>query len=699
MSSSRRGGRETAAGPRRSAGRSGDARRPSHAPARPAEPLGWSHPGLWLVLLTAASCAVLSVTVRIYDTDFWHHLLAGRVIWQTHAIPTRQVWAWSTFGTPDMNASPLFRALVWPFWAVAEVPGLFAWRWLTTLLAFGLGWLTARRMGARGLTPLLVCILCVLIYRQRSQVRPETLAAVLTALTLWILAIRRAGGRDHTWWLVPIVWVWANAHLSYYLALVILGAFALDEWLPGGSGNAATGRHIGRWPRLLVVGLAAAAAAFINPFGWRAVVLPFQFALFYRHEPIYQMIGELQPVMWSNNAVNGLAIVLILWPLLAIRRGVRQGFDRAELVLCAFASVTMLQTQRLTGSYAVITAPFLARDLDAWVSSRRWPQWTRPAWTRAVLAVATGVALCVPEWRRIEMPIGVGLDMTRYPVRACDFIAAHGMRGRMFNDVYLGGYIAWRFWPDRGRLPFATGTPEAMTREDRDLVTFMAASKPAWRRLDDKYGFDFALLNRRIDSGASYVLDFLDADSTWAMVFADDAAALYVRRARFGALANSFGYRIARGAPEGASALAARAAADPAFDAAYRAELERMARGSEYHSRPNTLLARMDLAAGRLHDARARTLAAIAASPLTPGEHERLGRIALLEGHPAEAVLEFEQERRLRIDGRGVEVWLGQAYQAMGRRDKAIAHYRAELRLDPGNAAAREALAGMGLAP
>jgi tetratricopeptide (TPR) repeat protein len=315
------------------------------------------------------------------------------------------------------------------------------------------------------------------------------------------------------------------------------------------------------------------------------------------------------------------------------------------------------------------------------------------------LAGATCAAVCVPEWRRVEMPLGVGLDMTRYPVRACDWIAAHGLGGRMFNDVYLGGYIAWRFWPERSRLPFATGTPEAMTREDRDLVTYAATSRAMWERLDHKYGFDFALLNRRIETGASFLPDFLDADTSWAMVFADDAAALYLRRARFRSLADSFAYAIARGGPEGTGEMAARAAADPEFASRYRAELERMIRESPYDARPHTLLARLDFAAGRYDSARAHTLASLAASPLTPGEHERLGLIDLATGAPAAALEEFRRERSLRIDGRGIEVRLGQAYQALGQRDRAIAHYRAELRLDAGNEQAREALASLDAAP
>ena len=40
---------------------------------------------------------------------------------------------------------------------------------------------------------------CVaLVYRQRSQIRPETIAAVWFALTLWGLETRRGGGPDQT---------------------------------------------------------------------------------------------------------------------------------------------------------------------------------------------------------------------------------------------------------------------------------------------------------------------------------------------------------------------------------------------------------------------------------------------------------------------------------------------------------------------
>ena len=185
---------------------------PQPAPVS-APPLPLGHPALVGAAVVAAACVAFTVTFRLTDSDLWQHLLVGRVIWQTHAIPMRQIWCWPTWGEPQVLPSWGFRALLWPFWTLGGTLGLFLWRWLTTLLAFGLAWAAARRMGARGLTPLVVVALGALLYRQRSQVRPETLVVVLLALEILILETRRNGGPDRSWWLPMMACAWANVHI------------------------------------------------------------------------------------------------------------------------------------------------------------------------------------------------------------------------------------------------------------------------------------------------------------------------------------------------------------------------------------------------------------------------------------------------------------------------------------------------------
>src|SRR5262249_24393025 len=150
--------------------------------------------------------------------------------------------------------------------------GLYVWRWLTTLVAFSLVWMTTRRMGARGFVPLLALVWGALIYRGRSQVRPETLAPVLVALTVWLLELRRArvragvafGWCDPIFWLVPVVWIWVTAPLSWFLAFVLLGVHALDLMMVPGRRPP----PLATLKRLVLTASAMLAVALLNPFGW-----------------------------------------------------------------------------------------------------------------------------------------------------------------------------------------------------------------------------------------------------------------------------------------------------------------------------------------------------------------------------------------------------------------------------------------------
>src|SRR5678816_2972117 len=127
-----------------------------------------------------------------------------------------------------------------------------------------------------------------------------------------------------------------------------------------------------------------------------------------------------------------------------------------------------------------------------------------------------------PHW------FGFGLDLRRYPVAACDFMAREGVRGRIYNAFFHGGYLLWRFWPDRGRLPFMD-IHQSGTRADRDGQAYAKGSEPAWRTLDTARRFEI-FLGPRYEVTDGEFLDRRDRDSTWALVFVDDAVALYVRR-------------------------------------------------------------------------------------------------------------------------------------------------------------------------
>jgi hypothetical protein len=156
----------------------------------------------------------------------------------------------------------------------------------------------------------------------------------------------------------------------------------------------------------------------------------------------------------------------------------------------------------------------------------------------------------------------------------------HEVRGRGFNDFFLGGYLLWRFWPDPGRLPYFDIHPEDEPVAERIAYRHAFTAAAGWTALEQRRGFDYVLLSRvRLrDPG---LLDVLDADPDWSLVFADDAAALYVRRGgRLQAQAEVLGYRLLPGGGQRERLLAQDVLRDPAVAARLSLELQRQQRES-----------------------------------------------------------------------------------------------------------------------
>ena len=625
------------------------------------------HPALIAAALVAAACLVASASYVLYDTDLWQHLAIGRAIWTLHGIPRTCLWSWPQYGEPQVVSSWLFRVILWPVWSAGGVMGLYLVRWITTLAVFALLWATARAMGARGLLALLVLVWCGLIYRIRTDLRPEILAAPLFALELWILERRRlgvgTGARiDPAWALVPVAWAWANTHVSYYVGLLVPGFYLLDAVLarrPGGRG-------------LAIVALASVAVSFLHPVGWRALWQPFQYLLEWRHDPLFMATGEYRPLPWREHLRSGLPLLLLLWPAVLALRIRRRGLDAVELLLCAFVTLATLSAQRFAAMYAMAAAPFVARDLCEHAAGGRLPRALAGAWPRAALTAGLAVLIALPEWSRHDLPLGIRIDPDIQPAAACDFMARAGVRGRAYNELQLGGYMLYRFWPDRSRLPFINTQPEYTTPEDRRLVIAAYTDAGAWRQLDRRHRFDYVLLERSQSSG-SRLPDILDQDTTWAMVFADDASELLVRRdGPLRPVAERFAYRVLPAGTDARMRLVPQCAADSALRARAMAELETAVASSPRNGSAHHLLGLMMLMDHRPAEARAQLEQALRIARFQSA-HEILGRLALEEGRFGDAARELGRERAL----------YGRSPQLDALFDRARAGIEAERRSRP----------------
>ena len=634
--------------------------------------------------MVALACILATVTFQLVESDFWQHLLVGKAIWTTHSIPTRQLWSWPTWGAIDTTSSYswAFRAMLWPVWSAGGLLGLYGWRWLTTALTFVVLWLTARTLGARGLSQYLVLVMAALLYRQRTQVRPETLAGLLFAFTLWLLERRRQRATDTRLALMATVWAWANVHVSYFFGPLLMALYALGD-------RRGTPARPSLWPALA----GAVALCFVNPYGWRAVWQPFHFMSDLRAEPFFRTIGEMRPIDWHSNLANGFPVLLAGWAALQLGRWVSRRGDWIELALFGLFTWQALATNRFIGYWSIVAAPFVARDLGDWLAGwRRAP----PPWVRSA-GVATACVLILPaELARPDLPPGIGIAANSYPRGACDFIAAHDLHGRVFNNFESGGYLLWRFWPDRSRLPFMD-IHQSGTADERRAYLFAETRPEGWQAVERRYDPEIVMWHR-LHARGDALLDYLDADSALVLVFADDAAALYVRRAGpTAAVAARYGYSIL---PGGTARLARLPAliADPAARQMLRDELDRAIAASPVNSTASSMRATLNLMERRYSEAGRDVEHAHAVDPLVPRYWERLGDVALATGDARRAVECYRRQQRVDYVPE-LEIRIGGAWRALGRKDHAAEAYRASIRHGAYADAARDSLRSLGAAP
>jgi len=645
-----------------------------------------THPAFVAAASVAAIAALVSCSYRLHDTDLWQLLVVGKAIW-TNGLPTTDQWQWPSYGDPQVVSSWAFRALLWPVWSAGGVGALFVLRWALVLATFGFAWKAARAAGARGFVPLIVIVWASLVYRLRAELRPETAAGVLLAIELWILERRRSGGPDRSAWIVPLAMVWANLHVSYTLGFVVLAAYLADDlW---GAARGGSPRRLAR------VALFAAAACFVNPYGLKLLAQPFEFALRWRNDPMFRNIAELHPPVWSLHLKSGLPLLIVLWPLLLLARLRRHGPDVAGLVMAAAFVAFAVSSQRFIGFLAIAALPFVARDLSGIAGTIRRPATLSGPWPRAAATIGVCVAIGIPEWSRPELPLGIALEPL-YPAAACDFMVREGIQGRGFNHFHLGGYLAYRSWPARERLPFATTQPENIRPRDRARYPAVFVDPDAWRALDAEYHFEWAMLAREQDPG-DRLLDILDADSSWALAFTDDVVQLLVRRNEDEQdVARRLAYRTLPAGIRRRMEVVPRAVTDTVFRSEVARELERAVQSSPENGHAHHLLGILAMMDGRGRAALDHFGRALAKQPFLPRVHELRGLALLDQGRPRDALRDFERERDLQRRPPGIDLRIGQAWRRLGNPARARRAYEEELRRHPDNAEARDSLAALG---
>jgi hypothetical protein len=110
-----------------------------------------------------------------------------------------------------------------------------------------------------------------------------------------------------------------------------------------------------------------------------------------------------------------------------------------------------------------------------------------------------------------------------FPAAAVDWLEANPLPGEMFNDFTWGGYLLYRSWPERrvfidGQTDFYG---ERLTRQYEQVITLDAG----WEQVLADYRVAWAILPPQSPLAAR-----LAADPAWQPVYQDETAVILARK-------------------------------------------------------------------------------------------------------------------------------------------------------------------------
>jgi Flp pilus assembly protein TadD len=281
-------------------------------------------------------------------------------------------------------------------------------------------------------------------------------------------------------------------------------------------------------------------------------------------------------------------------------------------------------------------------------------------------------------FRNNDFGFGINIPV----VGAANFVEQEGITGTLFNTYNQGGYLLFRFSPDR--KVFADGRNIEYGYPFIQKILDAGTNPARWKELDQTYKFTYAIVEYK--SMPEYgmtrpYISNLDADATWQLVYLDDIATVYVRALpQYAAIIKKYAYNILT-----PHALEFTDVLDQLPEKQWKAaekELLRVAAESPSSIKPRILLANRYLSLHRPDEAKVLMLQALEAQPYRSEIYEILGRISVENQDWAQAGAYLEKAAMLAGSG-GPEInydYLAMIFSKSGENDKAEMYHRKAVR-------------------
>jgi hypothetical protein len=454
----------------------------------------WVGCGVYVLLLATGS-------QLLADSDTYWQIAVGRRILDQGALPSVDIYSFTRAGEPWISSSWLAQVLYAKAYDLAGWTGPAALAALCIAIAFAqFTAILGRKMPA--IHASVIALAALVLSIGHLLARPHVL--VLPVMISWTSGLMAASERREapSFWLLPLIALWANLHGGFLFGLVLIAAFALDAmW------NAEPAKRAWLALRWIAFGIGALAACCVTPYGWGSILAALKIL---NLGELLHLIGEWMPVDFSRLGALQLALLALIGA--ALNSGVRLPPPRIALVLgllyMALSHVRNVEIFALLLPLVVLTPMAAQFGL-------------RAAGVVRLRAAALLVVLCASSWT-VAVSGRIAPPAVQPAAAAVDALKARNVR-RVLNDLSFGGYLIWRQVP-----VFVDGRAE-LYGEEFDVAYYRAL------QLRDVDGFMGLLRTYDIDAvmlePGTPAVKLLDHIGGWQRIYTDQHAVIHVRLA------------------------------------------------------------------------------------------------------------------------------------------------------------------------
>lgn len=426
---------------------------------------------LLVVVILLLATVLLAIGPELFVQDSWLTLVSGREIAQ-HGLPHHETLTTIPLGRTWTDQQWLAQLL---FFGLDRIGGLGLVVLFHSLMVSGALAITviaSRVRGASSRMTLVGAVVCLFVAPWSWQLRAQSIALPLFALTLALAATDPRLAARRTFLVFPTLVLWANVHGSVVLGATLVsfaGALGLLELILRRSGEA-----VPPWRPVLFF-VAPWACVLVSPYGTDLIAY---YRLLLINSPVSKTINEWKApephgYLLVFFAVAAAAVVIAIWQ--------RRRLSPYDLGVLALTLAGSWRSGRGIVWFSMAVAMLLPLALDGIVR----PSVSPPVHRRLAHGLAGALAAILAVTAVITLARRDSWYEQGWPARAARATA----RATLASDVRAAvwpsdKYADWLLWKEaslRGRVAWDVRF-ELLTEAEIDSIVMFKHHRPGWRR-------------------------------------------------------------------------------------------------------------------------------------------------------------------------------------------------------------------------